>query len=293
MPFKESWERATIPKERIEKILSTLFDSIPPYEQVLGGCVNVNVRLPTKNQLLRIYLRDQEAPFKENKIAELLTDLPLPTVESIGSIDGLTYALTSLMPGVPMRELKDFSSLSSKTGELLAKIHSFRFSSPGFFNKDLKPHSQGSLLLFALDIIPKELPDLTPLFQRLADHLPSEASAHLVHGDFDPSNLLVNKKGEISAILDWEFAFSGSPLWDVANWLRYADQMPSTYETDFLKSYQHHAGELPKNYPTTIRLLNLISLLDCLTRRSNENDPRSKEEIHNLIKLISSELQDQ
>lgn len=66
-------------------------------------------------------------------------------------------------------------------------------------------------------------------FNEYAYALPDKEEKHLVHADFDPANILVDKiNGSwcVSGILDWEFSFSGSVLCDVANMLRYAHEMP-------------------------------------------------------------------
>jgi aminoglycoside phosphotransferase (APT) family kinase protein len=44
----------------------------------------------------------------------------------------------------------------------------------------------------------------------------------LVHGDFGARNIVVNRsRGHwvVSGVLDWELAFSGSPLWDAARFI--------------------------------------------------------------------------
>jgi len=49
-------------------------------------------------------------------------------------------------------------------------------------------------------------------------------AAYLVHGDFGKRNLLVRSiAGQwiVAAVLDWEFAVSGSPLADLGHFLRY------------------------------------------------------------------------
>jgi len=91
----------------------------------------------------------------------------------------------------------------------------------------------------------------------------------LVHADFDPANLLVAKienSWQITGILDWEFSFAGSILCDVANMLRYAHHMPAIYEEEFLHGLNDSGIKLPKHWRVSIDLLNLLSLLDCLTK---------------------------
>jgi len=43
----------------------------------------------------------------------------------------------------------------------------------------------------------------------------------LVHGDFNPKNLLVDRDGAVTGVLDWEFAHAGGPLGDLGNLLRF------------------------------------------------------------------------
>ena len=123
--------------------------------------------------------------------------------------------------------------------------------------------------------------------------LQDNTSSHLVHGDFDPANILVNQiKGvwEISGILDWEFSFSGSVLWDVANMLRYAHKMPPEFQTSFLKGLKSRDLILPENWLINVYLLNLISLIDCLKRSNPEIHPARCADIYDLINFILSAL---
>jgi len=81
---------------------------------------------------------------------------------------------------------------------------------------------------------------------------------HLVHGDFDPANILVdqiNGSWVVTGILDWEFVFSGSYLWDVANMLRYAHKMPPEFQNPFIDALQRNGIKLPSHWRTTINLL--------------------------------------
>lgn len=97
---------------------------------------------------------------------------------------------------------------------------------------------------------------------------------HLVHGDFDPANILVNKVKDVwkvGAILDWEFTFSGSYLWDVANMLRYAHKMPSVFQTSFINALEESGIDLPDTWSNTIHLLDLLHNLCLLVFRFFKN----------------------
>ena len=128
--------------------------------------------------------------------------------------------------------------------------------------------------------------------------LPDDKDNRLVHADFDPSNILVDKMSgqddawKITGILDWEFAFSGSILSDIANMLRYSHKMPAEYEESFLKGLIKTNIILPKNWRVTINLLNILSLLDCLNRGKSKKTPNRCRDICELVRHILKELDD-
>ena len=115
----------------------------------------------------------------------------------------------------------------------------------------------------------------------------------LVHGDFDPANILVTKcedSWQLSGVLDWEFAFSGSNLWDVANMLRYAHHMPLAYEQAFVTGLEHGGVTLPENWHISVHLLNLIALLDLLARTNPTESPKRCVDIQTLLEHIITTL---
>ena len=190
-------------------------------------------------------------------------------------------------------------------GEILAKIQHYRFPIAGFFDPHLniaEMTTEDGLIEFVQNSLKnstvstylstKCLEKISYYLKKFKTHLPDESEPHLVHGDFDPANILVDKKygqWQITGILDWEFSFSGSPLWDIANMLRYAHHMPAQFETSFLNGVQE-AFTLPEHWRISVLLLNLSSLLDCLARSQIGKSPRQCEDICELINHISMQL---
>lgn len=110
----------------------------------------------------------------------------------------------------------------------------------------------------------------------------------LVHSDFNGLNILighVSSSCNVSAVLDWEFAYSGSGLADIANMLRY-EQNDSLLERHFLRSYQDHGGTLPPNWRLLSKLEDLVALCDMLNNSSAETPNR----IRDLRRLIAAGL---
>ncbi|GCE29960.1 hypothetical protein KDA_54440 [Dictyobacter alpinus] len=88
-------------------------------------------------------------------------------------------------------------------------------------------------------------------------------SRSLVHADYGGSNLLVRQeKGHfvLAAVLDWEFAFVGSSLFDLANLFRYEWQIPNAFEAACLQGFVQHGGALPPTWKKITKLFDLINI---------------------------------
>jgi aminoglycoside phosphotransferase (APT) family kinase protein len=102
-----------------------------------------------------------------------------------------------------------------------------------------------------------------PLVRAVAD------ACQLVHSDYNGKNLLAVAHGgqwSISAVLDWEFAFSGSPLTDIGNMLRFRDAHPPSFADGFVAGYRDAGGRLPPRWREISEALDLYALFDFLTR---------------------------
>jgi aminoglycoside phosphotransferase (APT) family kinase protein len=91
----------------------------------------------------------------------------------------------------------------------------------------------------------------------------------LVHADYNAKNLLVTAGTggwSVSAVLDWEFACSGSPLADIGNMLRFGEQIPAPFADSFIAGYVAAGGELPARWRELSAALDLYALADFLTR---------------------------
>jgi aminoglycoside phosphotransferase (APT) family kinase protein len=118
--------------------------------------------------------------------------------------------------------------------------------------------------------MPEELRDRTHALvwswaTRLAE---LDYQACLVHGDFGKRNLLVRSdtgKWSVAAVLDWEFAISGSPLGDLGHFLRYESDTHRFSEPHFSDGYLHAGGALPHDWCRLARLVDLTALCESLT----------------------------
>ncbi len=323
MTFKNDWEKADqlfqIEIPTIKAMLDYALPNQPffSHEVISGGCANLNIKVNLEKRsdplILRIYLRDKDAAYREQKLADLINQsIPIPEVYFVGDLNDYRFAVTQYKHGITLRDLllnresENIANIMMETGLVLAKIQSHRFSHSGFFDKNLHIEteiSQGDLVTFAkkclehpttLDQITKEnISKINIYLDRYHVLFPDKSQNHLVHADYDPANILVQQNNgawTISSILDWEFAFSGSTLCDVAKMLRYAHHMPQTFETSFLEGLQQGGVQLAENWRISIYLLNLLSLLDCLTRCPPNIRPNQCADIRNLISYILKSL---
>jgi aminoglycoside phosphotransferase (APT) family kinase protein len=291
MTFKSNWEKPSqtilLEKRVLAAMIKKALPSKPPisYEILSGGCANLNIKLTLhdKNLLLRVYLRDKKAVEKEEELSHLLAKtVPVPTFYFVGFIEDYAFAITDYLEGNLLT--KSLSPLLLKeSGLLLAKMKKIPFTSKKPPPKDCISFATNCLThpvtLHVLST--KTVEEAADYLTRYSSYLPDDTG--LVHGDFDPSNILV-KNDHIIGILDWEFAFEGSFLWDVANMLRY--QMPIGCREAFLDGLQEGGIGLPKSWEHSVNLLNLISLLDCLTRSNPEKEPIRCLDIKELIQRI-------
>jgi aminoglycoside phosphotransferase (APT) family kinase protein len=109
----------------------------------------------------------------------------------------------------------------------------------------------------------KALLDLADRAQAVID---LTGRACLVHSDFNPKNLLVDPTtGEVTGLVDWEFAHAGSPFADLGNLLRF-DRQPHFAEAA-VATYSELVVDAPGNLLDRARAADLFALVDLAARR--------------------------
>jgi aminoglycoside phosphotransferase (APT) family kinase protein len=150
------------------------------------------------------------------------------------------YVLTERLPGVNLQTYldsagdKERQKVGEQLGEVLVRLSGMPFLTFGeFVGRDLEigPLGASSLEqwldghLEDLGLGREQVESLYGVIDRVEDL--NETGVYrfcLVHSDFNPKNLLVDPEtAELTGLIDWEFAHSGSPYADLGNLLRFCD----------------------------------------------------------------------
>jgi aminoglycoside phosphotransferase (APT) family kinase protein len=252
-----------------------------------GGYSNENTLVTMDDGgkfVLRRYLRRNSCAVEAALATRLAGVVPVPEVVAAdpdGSEAGEPVLLSVFVPGRQLGEALEQTTsareLGRATGEALTRIGSVTFEAPGFFDgAGLRPGPPGMEPTDGLDVFVRrcltegnatghlsaqEQQALLRYAERAAPTLATLRGARqLVHSDYNPKNILVDGH-RITAVLDWEFAFSSTPLVDVGNMLR--DPRPPGFAEGFLEAY---GDRLPPDWRELSRALDLFALADFLTR---------------------------
>jgi aminoglycoside phosphotransferase (APT) family kinase protein len=90
--------------------------------------------------------------------------------------------------------------------------------------------------------------------------------ACLVHSDFNPKNVLVDPStGEVTGLLDWEFAHAGGPFSDLGNLLRFDRR--TAFADAVLSTYSDLVVDAPADLLDRARAADLFALVELASRK--------------------------
>ncbi|HEY9473240.1 MAG TPA: phosphotransferase [Mycobacteriales bacterium] len=263
--------------------------------RLTGGFRNENLLLVTDNghrYVLRRYRHGDRHAVEAALVRRLTGVVPVPEVIALdsGAATGEPLLLSRFCPGTMVADLLpglpdgQAAGLGRAVGAVLAGIGAVTFAGSGFFDgadlvpvpgpaltADLPAFVEHCLATGAADVLtPAECQALSGLASRSAPLLAAVAgSAQLVHADYNTKNLLAELRDGrwvVTAVLDWEFAFSGDPLVDIGNLLRFDDELPVAFQTGVVDGFTEAGGKLLTNWRPISKALDLFSLSDLLTR---------------------------
>lgn len=230
--------------------------------------------------------------------------LPVPEVLEVRRPDPAAempgLLVTSFLPGerldLVLADADDDLQrrIGSDLGRLLTRLNRMPFLRSGpFVDADLTVGSWGpeaaDLPSFVSSLVPgsalvawsaDEHERLLALADRAQDLLDPISRRCLVHSDFNPKNLLVDPvSGEVTGLLDWEFAHAGLPVEDLGNLLRFDDS--PAFASAVLDSVEIDGldPEGPDDLLELARAADLFALVE-LASRAGENPVATRAHDH-------------
>jgi Ser/Thr protein kinase RdoA (MazF antagonist) len=258
-----------------------------------GGYRNANFRLGAGGEtlVLRFY-RDPAAARREAALHRLVRDdVPVAEILNTGVVTHtsvLPFALLRYVPGVLLEtivgggEAEAVGQAGSVVAEVMSAIHGHDLPGSGYLADDLTPlgaptaEANGIIstvrgrLLDARSRRPLgaeaagQIVDILERNRNLLDAVGPETS--LVHCDFNPKNIIMRRirgRWTVAAVLDWEFAFAGSPLWDAANMLRFSDGYHPAFVEAFSTTFER-SRQLPADWRAVGRMMDTVNLAELL-----------------------------
>ena len=163
---------------------------------------------------------------------------------------------------------------TASAAEVLARISSVEFPAPGWIESDgsLPPFPFGGVRGFIAEALDKaevrawvgedavgRIEEIVKVESGRLEEL--ESDSRLVHGDFNPTNVLINKR-VVSGVLDWEYGHSGTPYMDIGNLFR---NTPPDYHGQIKAGLEAGRMSLPHDWMERAELVDLTSHLEFLT----------------------------
>jgi aminoglycoside phosphotransferase (APT) family kinase protein len=179
---------------------------------------------------------------REYRVVAALQDTSVPVARAVAlcedvSVIGVSFSLVEYVPGVVIRSREDLDRYGADELvrcahgliDALAALHAVPYAEVGLADFGRPQGYLGRQVRRWHDqwhrVATRELRDIDVLQTRLADTVPVESGASIVHGDFRIDNAILDERdiATVRALVDWEMATLGDPLADLALHLVYRD----------------------------------------------------------------------
>lgn len=243
--------------------------SIHAVERCTAGKSNTNFKLTLSDgnlYILRLYANSQ--PEQDAYIFELVKDI-VPVPELLAQ--GPQWAILSFLPGTLLSNSPEHVDQAATA---LARLAALQFNASGQLQTDgsITPFDFGGLSGYISQqlnhpavqqwLSPNCLTHLQQRQQQEASLLQElDAETGLVHGDFNPTNILI-QDGQVSGVLDWDYCHSGTIYIDIGNLLRHT---PPNQYPQIKVGLERGGMALPADWQRRAEWADLASQLEFLT----------------------------
>jgi len=170
---------------------------------------------------------------REHRIIAALRDTPVPVAPALGlcsddSVNGAPFYVMDFVPGLVIRDRESAElrltpearrRASESIVDTMAAIHAVKPTTVGL--DDLGRH-EGYIARQLKRWYgqwnqqkTRDLPSVDRVHDELLARVPEQGPATLVHGDYRLDNCMIDRSGNVIAVLDWEICTLGDPLADL------------------------------------------------------------------------------
>ena len=228
----------SLPNKEIRKLnlISTGWTNIV-YEAEINDNESYFFRFPRDNFWIRTIVKDYEfAKYIKDKTDYTTSDLKLQNNNSRffsmhKKINGV--ALTEKMNKLKQCEI---DKISYEISKFMYQLHSLSFDRDNIFSCD---NIGLNLVDFLNELIEIHLDDESKKFWKYKEFAKKDNNC-LVHGDFNPWNIIIDENNNICAIIDFGFGGFGNKYFDIS---RIIGRLPKAYKEPIIKSYESISGE--------------------------------------------------
>jgi aminoglycoside phosphotransferase (APT) family kinase protein len=238
--------------------------------------------------VLRLYLRDPDRAEIDAALLALVRGIvPVPRVLDQRKADtsGPAHLLLERLPGVRLDELLPVADAETRraagvsVGRVLARLAGIPYLRAGMFagaDLDVRPFPDGGLREWVeshhgIGAFARWTPEEFDALLGVADdgqwHLDRVGRVCLCHSDFNPKNVLVDAgTGEVTGLIDWEFAHAGSPYADLGNLLRL--ETDEIFGIAVVRTFVEYAPPVEDDFVDAARAADLFAIVDLVARRT-------------------------
>ena len=211
------------------------------YTQIAGGHSNLTFKVDDaagnafvlRRPPLGHRLASAHDMTREHRIIASLAQTNVPVAPALGlctdeSINELPFYVMKFVDGHVIRDKNSAESILGESGcrrasesivDTMAAIHAVDIKAVGL--DDLGKHEgyiARQLKRWHGNIMnqrTRDLPEVDSVYDELMKRIPEQREVTIVHGDYRLDNTMVDSKGNVIAVLDWEICTLGDPMADV------------------------------------------------------------------------------
>lgn len=198
---------------------------------------NYFFRFPRDDFWIRTIVKDCEfAQFIKGKTSYTTSDLTLlndhsrffsmhPKVKG----QALTEKMNDLNP-------EEIEQVSYEIADFMNQLHHVKFQKEEIFSCD---NIGLNLVDFLDELIEMHLDKENKVFWKY-DEFSKKENNCLVHGDFNPGNIIIDENNHIAAVIDFGFGGFGNKYFDIS---RIIGRLPKDFKEPIIRNYEKASGE--------------------------------------------------